>query len=375
MALRTEPSDGKNPMARRSLAAYDAPSVDLTSLKILLVDDEETILVILKGILQRAGYTHVSTLDDPRKALERFLDESPDLLVLDHHMPGKDGLEVIEDLRPYLPDYFPILMLTGDERPELKETALSSGAKDFLVKPINPVEVRLRIRNLLEARYFHQQLQHNNERLEAMVRQRTRELENAHVEMLIRLAKAAEYRDDDTGEHTWRVARTSALLAQELGLDGDRVDLVLRAARLHDVGKIAIPDGILLKPGRLTPAEYEVVKGHARAGAELLSGGRSPLMKLAETISLTHHERWDGTGYPQGLAGEAIPVESRLLAVADTFDALTHDRIHRKAVPLEKAVEEIRDQTGKQFDPRVVDAFLVVFERGELFTDAPINAA
>jgi putative two-component system response regulator len=353
-------------------ASYDAPSVDLSSLKILLVDDEETILVILKGILQRAGYTQVATLDDPRNVLGRFLEDRPDLLVLDHHMPHKDGLEVIEELRPYLPDYFPILMLTADERSELKETALSSGAKDFLIKPINPIEVRLRIRNLLEARYFHQQLQHNNECLEAMVRQRTRELEDAHVEMLIRLAKAAEYRDDDTGEHTWRVARACALLGQELGLGAEAVDLVLRAARLHDVGKIAIPDGILLKPGSLTEAEFEVVKGHARAGAELLSGGRSPLMKLAETIALTHHERWDGTGYPQGLAGETIPIESRLLAVADTFDALTHDRIHRKAVSPERAVTEIRSQSGKQFDPRVVDAFLLLYERGELFTDQPV---
>ncbi|MEJ2291447.1 MAG: HD domain-containing protein [Deinococcales bacterium] len=191
--------------------------------------------------------------------------------------------------------------------------------------------------------------------------------------MLIRLAKAAEYRDDDTGEHTWRVARTCALLGQELGLGAEAVDLVLRAARLHDVGKIAIPDGILLKPGALTEAEFEVVKGHARAGAELLSGGRSPLMKLAETIALTHHERWDGTGYPLGLAGDSIPIESRLLAVADTFDALTHDRIHRKAVSPERAVAEIRSQSGKQFDPRVVDAFLLLYERGELITDQPVS--
>ncbi|HKI55893.1 MAG TPA: HD domain-containing phosphohydrolase [Trueperaceae bacterium] len=343
--------------------------MELTGLKILLVDDEETVLVILKGILQRAGYTRIVTLDDSRHVLEAFMEERPDLLVLDHHMPHKDGLEVIEELRPYLPDYFPILMLTGDERSELKETALSSGAKDFLIKPVNPVEVRLRIRNLLEARYFHQQLEHNNQRLEDMVRQRTRELEDAHVEMLVRLAKAAEYRDDDTGEHTWRVARACALLAGELGLAPERADLLLRAARLHDVGKITIPDGILLKPGRLSDAEYEVVKQHTRAGAELLSGGRSPLVKLAETIALTHHERWDGGGYPQGLAGDAIPLESRLLAVADTFDALTHDRIHRKAVSPERAVQEITANSGTQFDPRVVDAFLVLVSRGELLTD------
>ncbi len=367
--------DRKNLPDLRSKRAYAGPSMELTSLKILLVDDEETILVILKGILQRAGYTQIVTLGDSRKVLERFMQERPDLVVLDHHMPHKDGLEVIEELRPYLPDYFPILMLTGDERAELKETALSSGAKDFLIKPINPVEVRLRIRNLLEARYFHQQLAHHNQRLEEMVRQRTRELEDAHVEMLVRLAKAAEYRDDDTGEHTWRVARSCALLGQELEMDPERVELLLRAARLHDVGKITIPDGILLKPGRLSEAEYEVVKQHTRVGAELLSGGRSPLVRLAETIALTHHERWDGAGYPQGLAGDAIPLESRLLAVADTFDALTHDRIHRKAASPERAVEEITANSGTQFDPRVVDAFLVVFSRGELFTDAPLEPA
>jgi len=221
----------------------------------------------------------------------------------------------------------------------------------------------------LEARYFHQQLANQNERLEDMVRDRTAKLENAQVEMLIRLAKAAEYRDDDTGEHTWRVARTTSLLATELGLPPATADLLVRAARLHDVGKIAIPDGILLKPGRLTEAEFEVVKQHARAGAELLSGGQSPLVQLAETIALTHHERWDGLGYPQGLAGDAIPLEARLLAVADTFDALTHDRIHRKAVSPERAVEVIRENMGKQFDPRVVDAFLVLYARGELITD------
>ncbi|MEJ2665810.1 MAG: response regulator [Deinococcales bacterium] len=374
MDFEREQFDRKNLPERPVRPAYSGASMELTGLKILLVDDEETVLVILKGVLQRAGYTHVVTLDDSRKVLERFMEERPDLVVLDHHMPHKDGLEVIEELRPYLPDYFPILMLTGDERSELKETALSSGAKDFLNKPINPVEVRLRIRNLLEARHFHQQLTNNNLRLEEMVSQRTRELEDAHVEMLVRLAKAAEYRDDDTGEHTWRVARSCALMAQEMGLAPERVDLLLRAARLHDVGKIATPDGILLKPGRLTEAEFEVVKEHTRAGARLLSGGRSPLVKLAEVIALTHHERWDGKGYPQGLAGDDIPIESRLLAVADTFDALTHDRIHRKAVSPEQAVEEITANSGTQFDPRAVDAFLVVFGRGEFFTDEQLEA-
>lgn len=354
--------------------SYDVNVMDLSSMKILLLDDEDTILVILKGILQRAGYTQVVTLADPREMVRAYLDERPDLIVLDQHMPHRDGLQVIEELSPYLPEYFPILMLTGDERSELKETALSSGAKDFLLKPINPVEVRLRIRNLLEARYFHQQLSLRNEGLEELVTQRTRELEAAQVEMLIRLAKAAEYRDDDSGEHTWRVAHTCALIAQELELARHKVELLMRAARLHDVGKIVIPDGILLRPGRLTEAEFEVVKQHTTAGAQLLSGGRSPLMKMAEMIALTHHERWDGAGYPAGLAADAIPLESRILAVADTFDALTHDRIHRPAVAPERAVAIIRDNAGKQFDPKVVDAFLVVFTRGDLTSEAVIGA-
>ncbi len=265
-------------------------------------------------------------------------------------MPGKDGLEVIEELRPYLPDYFPILMLTGDERAELKETALSSGAKDFLVKPINPVEVRLRIRNLLEARYFHQQLQHNNERLEEMVRQRTRELEGAHVEMLIRLAKAAEYRDDDSGEHTWRVARTCALLAQELGLGPSAPTWC--CARLGSTTSARSPSPTASSSSRdASEAEFEVVKGHTRAGAELLSGGRSPLMKLAETLALTHHERWDGGGYPQGL-GRGHP-----RGVAPAGGGRHLRRAHARPHPPQGGVAGEGGggdpaQAGKQFDPR-----------------------
>ncbi len=340
-------------------------------MNLMIVDDEEANIVILKSILQRAGYTQLTVLRDPREVVKRFGACRPDLLLLDLHMPHLDGFEVMAALGPLISEdeYFPILMLTADVRPETKQRALSSGARDFLNKPFEAEEVRLRIRNLLEARRFHLKLREQNEGLEARVRERTKQLEETHIEMLVRLAKAAEYRDDETGEHVWRVSRTSWLLALELGLPKEQAEELLRAARLHDVGKISIPDGILLKAGKLTLEEFEVVKTHAAVGAQLLSGGRSPLIKMAELIALTHHERWDGTGYPQGLAGEAIPIESRILAVADTFDAVTHNRAHREARGLLEAVEEIRAQRGAQFDPQVVEAFVRLYERGELITE------
>jgi len=344
----------------------DAPNAALAAMRIMLVDDEQAALVMMKSMLTQAGYQAVFTCDEPLMAAAEFEQLKPDLLVLDFHMPRRDGLGVLADLAPHLPEAFPVLMVTGDERPGLRETALASGAKDFLTKPVSPAEARLRIRNLLESRKLQLELQRHNERLEAAVRRRTQELEHSQLEMLVRLARAAEYRDDDTGQHTWRVAHVSGVIAQEMGVPRDQVEMLLRAARLHDVGKITIPDGILMKPGKLSAEEFAVVKRHAEAGAELLSGSRSPLIRLAEKIALTHHERWDGAGYPKGLAGENIPLESRILAVADTFDALTHDSSHRKAVSGQEAAEEIGRNAGTQFDPAVVAAFQRVFVHGLL---------
>jgi putative two-component system response regulator len=335
-------------------------------MRILLVDDEEASLVLVRGILERAGYHDVITCDQPQRAVEYYLQERPDLVVLDQHMPQRDGLQVLGDLRPLLPDAFPILMVTGDMRPELRDAALAGGAKDFLNKPVNPSETRLRIRNLLESRHYQLELQNQNGRLEEAVRQRTQELEHSQLEMLVRLARAAEYRDDDTGEHTWRIAQTSGAIARRMGLPSARVDMIMRAARLHDVGKITVPDHVLLKPSGLTEEEFEVIRGHARAGAELLSGSRSPTIRMAESIALTHHERWDGAGYPQGLAGDRIPLESRIVALADTFDAITHDRVHRRAMSMPEAVEEIVVNSGRQFDPEAVKAFLIALEAGEI---------
>jgi len=354
----------------QELLAYDAPPVDLTGMRILLVDDEEASLVLVRGILERAGYENVVSCDEPQRAVEYFIQEQPDLVVLDQHMPHRDGLQVLGDLRPLLPDAFPILMVTGDMRPELRDAALAGGAKDFLNKPVNPGETRLRIRNLLESRHYQKELQHQNDRLEEAVRQRTQELEHSQLEMLVRLARAAEYRDDDTGEHTWRIAQLSGAIARRMGLPASRIDMLMRAARLHDVGKITVPDHILLKPGGLSEEEFAVVRGHAKAGAELLSGSRSPTIRMAESIALTHHERWDGTGYPVGLHGDRIPLESRIVAVADSFDAMTHDRAHRSALPMSTAIEEIVIGAGRQFDPSVVKAFQIAIEAGEIAAPA-----
>ncbi len=340
----------------------------LKDMKIVILDDEDAQLCLLESILKRANFQNFLSLSDPRKIFDVLEIEQPDLLLLDLNMPRLGGLEVVRQLRERLsPDtFFPILVLTADYRTATKEETLRAGAKDFLTKPYNVTEVLLRVQNLLETRYYYLQLQQQKETLEGLVQQSTRQLEQTQIEMLTRLARAAEYRDDEAGEHVWRVAELAAMLGGEMGLGTNRVELLLRAARLHDVGKIAIPDGILMKPTTLTQQEFSIVQTHTTVGAQLLSGGQSVFMQMAEVIALTHHERWDGTGYPNGLKGEAIPLEGRILAVADAYDALTHDRPHRKAFSPQEAAKEVQQASGKQFDPTVVGAFSRLFERGDL---------
>jgi putative two-component system response regulator len=248
-------------------------------------------------------------------------------------------------------------MLTGDSTPGTLQTALSLGATDFVMKPFGADEVRLRIQNLLEPRFMHLRLQEQNDLLELRVLARTRELDDSRLEVLERLARAADFRDDDTGEHARRVGRTVHLLAQNLGLPSQDVELIARAAPLHDIGKIGVPDGVLLKEGRLTDAEFELMKSHTIIGAEILAGAHTPLMQLAHTIALHHHEKWDGTGYPHGLEHDAIPLPARIVGLADFYDALTHDRPYRAAWPVEEVLAEIDAQNGRHFDPSVVAAF------------------
>lgn len=315
--------------------------------RILIVDDQEANVRLLEGILKRAaGYHALRSTTDSREVLSLYEEFQPDLILLDLHMPHLDGFAVMEELKKVVPDgaFLPILVLTADVTPEAKQRALAGGAKDFLAKPFDPVEVLLRIKNLLETRFLHLELQ--------------TQLADAHLEVIDRLAIAAEYRDDETGEHIKRVGQTSALLARALKLPSEEVLLIRRAATLHDVGKIGIPEHILLKPGRLTPDEFNVMKSHTSIGARILSGGHFPLLQMAQVIALTHHERWDGSGYPRGLKGEAIPLVGRIVAVADVFDILTHPRPYKKAWLAEEAIAELQRVSGTQFDPTIVSAFL-----------------
>jgi putative two-component system response regulator len=331
--------------------------------RILIVDDEPGNVDVLRRVLERAGFCRFETTTDPRDAAAMYVRFRPDLILLDLHMPHMDGLAVMDRLNEIAEaSYLPILMLTGDISPEARREALSRGAKDFVSKPFDNDEVLLRIRTLLETRFLYLQIQSHNQMLEAKVRERTRELEAAQIEIIERLARAAEFRDDNTGQHTERVGQMAALIARQLGLPDSQVALIRRAAPLHDVGKIGVPDNILLKLGRLTDDEFAIVKTHTSIGARILSGSHFPILRLAEEIAFNHHERWDGDGY-SGISGDAIPLAGRIVAVADVFDALTQKRPYKSAWPVDEAVAEIDRQRGRQFDPTLVDSFLRVIER------------
>lgn len=342
--------------------------MNLQSRTILIVDDKPANTTMLRNVLAKAGYKRVYTYHDAQEVMKHFRVLEPDIVLLDLHMPNINGLALLDWITSTIEpkDYLPVLILTADGRADVKRRALSMGAKDFLAKPFDSVEVLLRVRNLLETREVHRELEAAKIRLDHQLEEKTRKFESTQVEMLVRLAKAAEYRDDESGEHVWRVAQTASLIAEAIGLPKTKCQLLLRAARLHDIGKIAVPDGILLKAGRLSPAEYEVIKEHTSFGASLLSGSDSPLMQMAESIALSHHEHWNGSGYPRGLQGENIPIEGRILALADAFDAMTHDRSHRRAYTVDQAVAEIKAQSGKQFDPNIVNAFLELHIRSSL---------
>lgn len=334
---------------------------------ILVVDDEPANVLLLRRILARAGYSRVVGTSEAGATLELLAAHEPDIVLLDLHMPGVDGFELLsllnERLRAEL--YLPVLVLTADASPATRREALEAGASDFLLKPFDAVEVVLRIRNLLETRRLHLRLRAENVELEERVGARTADLERAQAEVLERLAQAAELHDDDTGQHTRRVGESCAAIAAALALPAETVALLRRTGPLHDLGKIGIPDEILRKPGRLSAEERSVMQGHAEIGARILAGGRSEAIRMAEEIARSHHERWDGAGYPHGLRGEEIPLAARIVAAADVYDALAHDRPYRPALARERAAAHIREGSGTHFDPRVADAFLALLAHQE----------
>jgi cyclic di-GMP phosphodiesterase len=327
--------------------------------RILIIDDQAQNIGLLRRILERAGYENIASTTNPAEALALKAEFQPDLVLLDLHMgTDKDGFQVLEELvsNPHGADHLPVLMITADDSAEVKRRALALGAKDFVGKPFDSAEVLLRIRNLLETRFLYQTLRDQNSELEQKVADRTKELEESRLEVLERLAVAVEFRDDDTGNHTKRVAQVSAALAQAIGLPASTVDLIRRAAPLHDIGKVGIPDSILLKAGPLTGPEFAIMKTHTVLGARMLSEGRSELVRVSQRIARSHHEWWDGSGYPDQTSRESIPLEARIVAVADFLDALTHDRPYRPAWSLEDTLSEIAARAGIHFDPQIATA-------------------
>jgi|HigsolmetaAR201D_1030396.scaffolds.fasta_scaffold03009_6 putative two-component system response regulator len=335
----------------------------LKNARIMIVDDQPLNTHLLERMLRLEGYKHIVSLGDSTEVCKRFIEIQPDILLLDLHMPDIDGFEIMKILREHVPDYahIPVLAITGDIMPETKLRALAAGARDFISKPFDMNEVALRIKNLLETRFLCLQLQSQNRELESKVRERTQQLKIAQAEILQRLALAAEFRDDEAGQHPQRVGELAAALAREIGLDEQQVELIRLAAPLHDIGKIGIPEHILRKPSSLTDDEMEIIRQHTSIGAKILSSNQHDLLIIAEEIARTHHERWDGSGYPLGLAGEDIPLSGRVVAVADAFDALRHARPYKPAWQLSQTLSEIERQSGTKFDPQVVAALLRLY--------------
>lgn len=324
----------------------------------MVVDDEAVNLKILSKALKSYGYSDVDLLQDPRKVLERYAEKRPDLILLDLNMPHLDGYEVMKQLKeledPLLP---PIVVLTAQKEQEFILRAFEHGARDYITKPFNMNELAARVSNMLELRFSHWIIHEEKEQLDEKVRERTEELMQTRLQVVQKLGRAAEYRDNETGRHIIRVSQTALLMAQYLGWNEQESETLQHATPMHDIGKIGIPDDILLKPGKLGPEEWDVMKTHTTIGYRILEGGDSELLNLAREIAISHHERWDGGGYPQGLAGEAIPISGRIVSIADVFDALMSKRTYKEAWTPEKAASLIRENGGTQFDPQIVTLF------------------
>jgi putative two-component system response regulator len=331
--------------------------------RILIVDDNAANVRLLEKILDQAGYRNVQSTTDPRRVTALQRENDFHLILLDIRMPHKDGFQVMEELSNFTDGgYLPILVLTAQSDMSTRMRALESGARDFLTKPFDRAEVLQRLFNMLEVRILYNRQRHQSEILEAAVRERTKDLRRSRLDIIRRLGRAGEYRDNETGRHVIRMSETCQRLALAANLGDDVAEMLLTASPMHDVGKIGIPDTILLKPGRLTPDEWEVMKAHTLIGGDILSEHPSELIGMARNIALTHHEWWGGSGYPHGLKGEDIPVEGRVTAICDVFDALTSARPYKAAWPVEDAIDYVREKAGTQFDPALAQAFLDIID-------------
>lgn len=326
--------------------------------QILVVDDEPVVRNLLARWLQDDGYACV-TADGPVSAWDQLHAQSMDLVTLDITMPGGSGLDVLDQIQTRLPDTA-VLMLTAQGDTGSAIRALTAGACGYLLKPVDSKELLLQVERGLQRRRLIIENRDYTHRLEDKVREQTGALRRAHEETIYRLVRASAYRDEETGAHIERTGWYSEILAAAIGWRTDQVDVIRLAAPMHDIGKIAIPDAVLRKPGTLSPDELAVMRTHTRLGATMLAGSESQVLQMAQDIALCHHEHWDGTGYPSGLRRTEIPAAARIVAIVDVFDALTHDRVYRPALSEADALSIMHKGRGAHFDPAFFDAFLSV---------------
>ncbi|WP_438971160.1 HD domain-containing phosphohydrolase [Methylophaga sp.] len=320
---------------------------------VLIVDDHPENIDVLKNTLE-PDYKIKAALNGHRALSIARQKPKPDLILLDVMMPEMDGLTVCKKLKldPITSD-IPVIFITAKSDPEDEQTGIESGAVDYISKPISPPVVKARVRTHLALHQQHQEL-------ESLVKVRTNELEETRLQIIRNLGRAAEFKDNETGLHVIRMSHYTRLLAKSLGANKEWVELLYNAAPMHDIGKIGIPDNILLKPGKLDQHEWEIMKSHPQIGADIIGQHQSPLLRLAREVSLCHHEKWDGSGYPNGLKGVEIPLSARVLCIADVFDALTTERPYKKAWKTDDAFDFIQDQAGKHFDPELVRCYLSI---------------
>ncbi len=347
-------------------------------MQIIIIDDNPTNVLLLKRMVQQMDKGEAHTFLNPEEALAWCQDNPADLVLVDYMMPEMDGITFIQRFRS-LRDCreIPVIMVTADDDKQVRYDALTQGATDFLNKPVDKTEFLARMNNMLALRNHQKQMRNRAEWLASEVRKATAELRKREQEAIFLLSKAAEYRDPETASHIVRMAHYSKLIARNMGMDKTEQEMILEASPMHDVGKLGTPDRILLKPGKLDDDEFKIMQQHAAQGSEILHQSETRLMQIAADIAIMHHEKFNGKGYPNGLAGENISIYARIVAVADVFDALTSERPYKKEWPIEQAVALLNEERGQHFDPACVDALLAsmdeVLEIKQRFQDEDVT--